>query len=236
MRDRRHIRVLGRCATVAGELSTAPFVNLARQEGCLGAQGNVSRVDIGRGELVMLGIGWRMLRRAGRVLRLRRSHVIEIDRAEAGRFEERRVEVVALVCRGREEGEVAVGKIGREEALLGLGGEGQVVCARGCLLGEAGGGVKGGRVDSVSLERLRLLPGGLSCHEAVGKGRVEARVGGKLLLCLLVERQVDAGVRGRRKLVRRRRVRLIYNRPLRLACSSRRLAVVLRLVVHAERG
>lgn len=120
--------------------------------------------------------------------------------------------------------------------LLGLGGEGQVVCARGCLVGEAGRGVKGGRVDGVGLERLRRLLRGLGCHEAVGKGRVEARVGGKGLLCLVVERQVNVGVGGRRKLARRWRVCLIYNRLLLLAGSSRRLDVVVRLVVHAGRG
>lgn len=113
MRDRGHIRVLGRRTTVAGELSTAPFVDLTRQEGCLGAKRDVSRVDVGRGELMVLGKGRRMLRRAGRVLRLGRSHAIEIGRAEAGRFEEWRVEMVALVSGGWEEREIAVGKAGR---------------------------------------------------------------------------------------------------------------------------
>lgn len=109
--------------------------------------------------------------------------------------------MVALGSGGREEGEVAVGKVVREEALLRLGGKGQVIRTRCCLLSEAGGGVKGGGVDGVGLEWMRLLRGELRCHEAIGKGRVEARVGGKLLLCLLVAGQVKIGIDGRRKLI-----------------------------------
>lgn len=139
-------------------------------------------------------VGLEEVGRSRGVVRLRRVHAVDVVGVEGRLLEERDVELVSRAAGGREEREVALVQVGRQEVGLGLGVEGQVGVGSGTGggggLGEAGVGVEDGGVRGVGLGvGLGLLLLLLGAEEAVAacKGRVEAAVGGVVVVLLLVQ-------------------------------------------------
>lgn len=162
---------------MALKLRLGPVANLRGKQSCLGSQRSVPGVAAWRrGELVLVERG-RLVSRArlmalgleemggGRGVRLRGRHTVDVVGIEARLVEQRSVELVALAGGRREEGEIAVVQVRRQEGSLRLGVEGQRRVGAGGRrrLTKRRGSVwvEGGGVGEVCLgERALLLRGG----------------------------------------------------------------------------